>query len=127
MAVLPKDFLLIAEELMETGNKEIHYRTAASQAYYSIYHQCVPIAKDLHDITIEAGVHERMILKIEHHAGTGEKDNLICQLGELIRRVRNIRVKADYKINEDFKFKDVNLAIYLAKEIAEHCEKIASL
>ncbi len=117
MSVNPIDFLAIAEELIG-GSSEIHYRCAASRAYYSAYHRCLDIGDALlggEDETV--GKHERLIRKLANYPKTEEPKEVnmkIRALGHMLSQARNIRTTADYKLLEDFplnKAKEVFLTV----------------
>lgn len=91
MTVTPADFLRISEELIENSD-EIYYRTAASRAYYCIFHICEQFAAQLPGtVNPNEGSHKRIINKLKRNPDNQD----IRTIGNLMDQMRVLRVRAD--------------------------------
>lgn len=94
--ISPADLAQKSTELSSL-NDEFHWRQSTHLAYYAIYHQLMYFIEQ-HNITIQGtgGVHQKAIIAIKRYSEIGE------ELSFYIQKMKKLRVKADYYINQDF-------------------------
>jgi uncharacterized protein (UPF0332 family) len=107
-----KQFLTSAQILMQ-GGSEIDYRNAASRA--CAFHLCKNLVETL-PISADniATSHQKIIEALAH-----SHDNRLKALGNKLKVVRELRHKADYKV-------DMKFTRYEASRVLSHTQKIAS-
>lgn len=122
MAVSPRDLLAIAQELIGREG-EINHRTAANRAYYAAFHFCSTVAASLPPpLTPGRRSHERLISKLKNHPvskATEDFDLNVRTLGNVVDKAKPIRVRADYRISEDFGLTKAKELILMAEEIRD--------
>lgn len=111
MAVSPKQLLEAAQELAQ-GNCEVDFRNAASRAYYAAYHRCRPIAQRNGLRTSRRGVHSDAIDALR----TSTKPAL-KHPAQMLARVRGLRAKADYNIDEEFRSSEAQTSTRQAQKV----------
>jgi len=117
-----REFHAFAERLLEFGS-EAAYRSAISRAYYSLYNQAWERAVRNNcrfDPTVEAGLHK----KCWGAYRKGPDPNCI-KLGVDADRVRESRVRADYKSGEYLRLREE--AIQIVKDVAVLADRLAAL
>lgn len=107
MSVSPRDLLAAARHAAEDCAEESTRRKAASQAYYAAFHA----AKRFHvqlprpgRSKVGAGEHENLIhcLRNPDPALSDDLRRESTLIGDLLLRIRPIRVKADYHLDASF-------------------------
>jgi len=124
MAAEPKDLLDWASETVcDDGIGEVCLRACASRAYYAAYHSVTWIGEQLppaHDK--RGGVHDQLCgqLQSPHRPDNWRsKDLTLRSLGYILQQQRDVRVRADYKLSEDFTSDDAEESIRRAGQILE--------
>ncbi|MBI2759865.1 MAG: HEPN domain-containing protein [Chloroflexi bacterium] len=87
----PHDFLSLARELAD-ADTPAHYRTALTRAYYAVYNVACDVFLML-GLPVERGHAGHEIVR--ERLRTSGVDRLV-HVGAQLRRLHNIRVKADY-------------------------------
>ena len=111
MAVTPEE-LRDGARRAQVDDPELERRVAASRTYYAAYHKCRPIAERQGLFADAGGRHAEVIDALER---SGEAKTR--SIGYMLRQCRNVRVKADYHISDDFTLRD-------AETMREQCERI---
>ncbi len=105
MAVTPADLLSYAESLIQNSD-EIRLRNGAGRAFYAGFHACRPLAARLGTIRKqEEGTHQWMIRAFKNYRG-GPDENAakeVRTLGKIYWYIRDLRSRADYDIDNNFK------------------------
>jgi uncharacterized protein (UPF0332 family) len=92
-----KEFFVLAQELMQ-GEREVDYRSAASRAYYSAFHACRMLLKNIPNLSGTIGTsHQKVIDELLSHS-----DKQISSLGNKLKMARDLRQKADYQLGSPF-------------------------
>ena len=92
-----------AEQLREWATSadpeqsEVERRIVASRHYYATFHKCRPLARAEGLFPDAGGVHAEVI-----DALTRGRDRKLQSIGYKLEECRKARVKADYKIDQDF-------------------------
>lgn len=103
MPISPEDFLTTAKKLSESELESCH-RSAASRAYYAVYHQ----AKFYADskafpslVHVATGDHSRLVLRYEDD---GKSNNNIKSksIAISLKTLKDNRKRADYELDRDF-------------------------
>jgi len=118
MAITPLDFLSFAKNL--TSDTEINIRNTIGRSYYAAYHVCNNMFlsdKNIKDV----GMHERLILSIKKSPNTQDR-----AIGFSLGQLKQLRVQADYKINDAIHESDRQTALASAENIFKKIEAIQS-
>ncbi len=108
-----RNFLFSAQVLIQ-GNSEIDYRNAASRAYYAAFHLCRILLEKLPNSPDNIGTsHQRII-----DALLFSNDKKLKSLGNKLKVTKELRHKADYKVN-------VKFTRYDASRTLSHVQKIS--
>lgn len=126
MSIVPRDFVAFAENL-GTGT-EAHVRSAISRAYYGVFHS----AKLYHDALPTpgnltprpGGIHEELVQRLTNPGvpNTDPRHMKSRQIGAMTRQLRELRVKADYRIDCDMGLAEVANALAQAHKVLEIIE-----
>lgn len=109
-----RQFLTSAQIFMQ-GGREIDYRNAASRAYYCAFHLCKNLVETIPISTDNIGTsHQRII-----DALAQSHDKRLKSLANKLKVVRELRHKADYKL-------DIKFSRYEASRALSHTQKITS-
>lgn len=123
MSVTPQNFIEIADELISDASP-IKVRAAVSRGYYGAYHA----AKEFHEqlpapgmLSSGGGVHEALIQRLENPSfqRADERWWLSKSIGLMLRRVRDARTHADYRLGEPLSKDKAETTIAEAKIIIE--------
>jgi uncharacterized protein (UPF0332 family) len=117
MSISSADLLSLAQELAG-HDKEVHWRDAASRAYYAAFHWCQPVSQTLSEPRYDSnvkGIHDYLIKKFEGAEGTHK--NQLKAIAYLLKAAKNIRVKADYEIQISFEKHQAQQNIKYAERI----------
>lgn len=105
MSVSFNDFLESANAkvlLNNPDNKEIDFRNLISRSYYAMFHLSKEVAKTLPLVPTEqykkSGSHEKIFIKFEKNS-----DKNLQRLAEIMYKIKDNRVKADYHLNLSIK------------------------
>jgi len=121
----PIEFLKTAEALLEKESvAEVECRNAASRAYYSAYHSCLDLSKRYpttndNRVKKDVGMHEKLIQTLCEH-----QDVQVKSAGYSLRQVKTRRVKADYKLAQDFTLQDAKFAVDSVQKLLQEIHKI---
>ena len=119
MPVTPKEILSVAEDL-GSGSTEVAWRSAASRAYYALFHRCVPIGASLGVNPDDPNVHGRLIAALTDSLVL----NRVRSLGFMLRQCRSSRVMADYKIHDEYAKDDWDSALETCRRAIAKAESI---
>ena len=122
IAKVSEQTLDLAKELAQKENSQVALRAAVGRAYYSAFYlgevlarKC-PIPKD-----VKGGMHEKVICGLEqvHQSSFGSKKTSedIRRIGSWLRKVRALRVIADYELENDVSIESYQIAERTAKKI----------
>lgn len=122
MPISPTDLLELAAELLQTDS-ETHHRAAASRAYYAAFHRCNLLPLSPPATRRRGGMHARLIQEMRRF----RSDNAGLQaelrsLAELLKKARDLRTNADYRLDDRFSAKTAQLLVSLAGEIVRRAE-----
>jgi uncharacterized protein (UPF0332 family) len=120
----PIEFLKSAEALLEKELvAEVDCRNAASRAYYSAYHSCLDLSNgypSTNNVKSKGGgMHKRFIDKLCNH-----QDEQMRTVGSSLNQAWTRRVKADYKLTQDFTLQDAKFAVDSVQELLQEIHKI---
>ena len=114
MSVEPEEFSRSAAAIIAGECREIDFRNAASRAYYAAYHHALSLAIDLEaKATINGGYHE-LVIKTLTTAGNNPIGLKCRRVGILLSTMRQVRQRADYQLDLDFKRSDTESVITTA-------------
>lgn len=107
---------LQSAELMLRRKAEVNFRNCISRAYYGAYHEARSLAPTKRRAKIgnqHFGMHERLIRQLEAR-GDGTDH---FSIGQSLRLLRYLRVRADYFFNEMVTDDEATFAISEARKI----------
>jgi uncharacterized protein (UPF0332 family) len=107
-----KEFLTSAQKLIE-ANSEVDYRNAASRAYYCAFHLCRILLEKLPQSQDNIGTSHQKIID----ALLLSSDKRLKLLGNQLKMARQLRHKADYKV-------DIKFTRYEASRVLSYVRKI---
>jgi len=94
----PVDLGMHSKDSYGDDKSEVEYRCCARTAYYSLFHHFKKVADSIPgDYDKSLGSHERVIRKL-----LDSSDEQHRKYGVALGNYKEIRVKADYKINVSF-------------------------
>lgn len=136
--VTPEDLLAAAEKfLLAQPLDEAHVRAAISRAYYAAYHAAyafhgeLPLPGRLSDRP--GGEHENLIQRLERPDPRlhDEVTRISKLLAVRLRAMRDVRLRADYKLQTDVIAEEARKIIIQARGVLQICKdgtgKLASL
>ncbi|MCH9664067.1 MAG: hypothetical protein K0U66_10505 [Gammaproteobacteria bacterium] len=119
MSTKPKDFLVLAVELIEKETKggEIHYRTAVNRCYFCVFLKAREYIKltDKRNIVSRSSLNSPRAHAVVVHFFSGKKNNDYSYVCTGLHSLANNRKNADYKMN-----------ITISKKKAAKCYEYAS-
>lgn len=110
MSINPIDFLNAAKSYPEVY--EVDIRSSLSRSYYAAYHACN--SKFIASNNEDGGMHEKLIRTLIDSPEKKDKS-----IGYLLRHLKGMRVKADYKLDIDISLSEKSEAIIQAEKILE--------
>lgn len=113
----PDEILALAETLLtDVGGSESAFRSAASRAYYSIFHF---LGKELGEADYHEGVnvHGRLQAALFEEKDTGVLEDHIITARNYFTSLRDKRVTSDYRLDAKFEKWHAELAVTQAREI----------
>jgi len=119
----PNDFLHYGKELIDNGDSEIHFRTAASRIYYSSYHSVKAVvdtfcnALSVHD-DCSGGIHSQLLYRLRTKCKDDRFKSSLNSIQTALKLAREIRVTADYELNEAFTKRKAKDAYLSAQKIS---------
>lgn len=129
MTISAQDLLSFAEELCN-HDKEVSWRCAASRAYYSALHQCLPLVEKLPEPCYDSnpkGYHDYLIKKlIDFDSSDKELQKNIRKIGYMLLDAKRTRTEADYQISTSFKRIQAEKIIEMAHKIFEQLQTVES-
>lgn len=117
MSVTPNE-LLEAAKALGRGDSEVDWRNAASRAYYAARHRCLPIGQSV-GLLVQPrrGMHQQLIDVLTEHP-----NRTLKSLGYALKQCRDLRVKADYRIEIDFPPRSARIALTQSENILINAE-----
>lgn len=117
MSIAPTEFLSVAAQLHNPSNEAAN-RSAASRAYYSVYHACadryqeekIPEGKP-------TGMHTRLINTLKNSPSQHDR-----RIGFILSNVYEHRIRADYKLTKDYRPEEAENAIKQSRRLLELLE-----
>jgi len=107
-----KEFLTSAQKQIE-ANSEVDYRNAASRAYYCAFHLCRILLEKLPQSQDNIGTSHQKIID----ALFLSPDKRLKSLGNKLKMARQLRHKADYKVDIRFTRYEASRALSYAQKI----------
>jgi uncharacterized protein (UPF0332 family) len=113
-------FLESAKELLnKQSTREVDYRNAASRAYYCAFHVCKKLLEDFPPTQFQTGAeHEKIIKGLLNH-----QDKRFKTLGNMLKDAKDQRVKADYKLADNFTIQDAKIVVKFTDKILMEINK----
>jgi uncharacterized protein (UPF0332 family) len=112
--IVPEDFLLLAERLVQ-GQTEADWRTAISRSYYAAFHAGRGLLLDLGFRVPRAGVAHAYVRMRLSNCG----DATIAQAGGRLNHMQGARNRADYDFQRDETQADAQLIAQAARSIIQ--------
>ncbi len=117
MAVVYNDFVVWVDNAQPDSSCEMDYRILAGRSYYAAYHAVAgSFVADTKRFTNQ-GMHAQLINTLKSSADANQK-----LLGHKLEMCRNIRVRADYHLGNNFQRTNFVQALTKAKEIIKLIE-----
>ena len=119
MAVTPDDLLRAATE-MGQRDSEVHWRSAASRAYYAAYHRCRQMAM-AERLEVQEGGSQHVALATALERGPNAP---IRRIGYILDSCRLLRSQADYDIDQRFSRQLGDTVLANCREILAAADRI---
>ncbi|WP_144265728.1 hypothetical protein [Pandoraea sp. SD6-2] len=128
MSTAPKLLLDCAKRIHESGTCEATRRAVASRAYYAGYHA----AKQFHEslatpgfVKETKGRHQQLLSQLAFPgiSENNKKHNISIALGKMLRPAYELRVTADYFLNDEVSDVDVAQALKGCEDLIAISEK----
>ncbi|MFL7883071.1 hypothetical protein AAD041_06410 [Proteus mirabilis] len=127
MSIENSDFLSFAEEILKPSCDEVFIRSAASRAYYCIFHQISSIVGNIPKLDsdgnkINAGIHLCLIKYLEGNAyqDLSLDKKTLCKLARSMKWTKQVREDSDYYLNK-------NITLLKAKQIITEAHNVVNL
>lgn len=120
--ISPVDFAKLSRELVGSIPTEVRVRCAIGRAYYAAYHYCLKCA-NVHcgELTTEEannkGLHMKLYLRLEGHSKDAQYDTQLRTLSSQAKKLRDLRVRSDYHLDDDLTDRDLSYGHVLLNEI----------
>ena len=131
-----KDQLTYARGLVATEGDECGMRTKIGRLYYAAFHICSDAADRCcgplpPDAAENKGRHERLYTRIERHVKVLAHERYLRNMAEHAKKLRNLRVTADYHLNDTVSLAEVgrsqSLVFYIERDRDELSKIMQSL
>jgi len=124
MSIYTEEFINIAQINIEQNLGEIGSRTAASRAYYGMYHACLELTggvpkKHPMNGVFKGGSHSKLSQYMTECADliSPENSKEIRMLGVKLKMYHKVRCDADYELKKELTEKSAEVVIIEAKKI----------
>ena len=130
MPVTPSEIISLSKELVDRDS-EVYWRSAASRAYYAIFHLCEVASSQLPEplsssVDRDYGLHEKMIRKFTLYTDSDiERQRQVRSIGRWIGDSKDIRTKADYHTDIPFSQNDARQVIHLHRRINQWLQTLS--
>jgi len=123
-----EDLLKFGRSLMGDGAEEIALRSAASRIYYAAFHLCKRYADNyctlLRDVDKVGGEHAQLFIRLTENSRVVALDDSLSELAETAKKMRSIRVKADYKLDINFLQNEAKRCSSYFDDIRASCDEV---
>jgi uncharacterized protein (UPF0332 family) len=124
MAIIPSDFMLVSDSLLGVDKcAEMHWRSAASRAYYNVYHEAKLKADELGLPDVQGknmGSHSRLVARFK---SSGKRLKVI---GVMLDNARGARNDADYGLNNSYTLAEARKDIYTCRTLISEISRLCS-
>lgn len=122
MAIRDDDLLDLANQLA-AGSEEVEHRSGVSRAYYAAFHRCGAwhgaLSTPGRAPATPGGMHHQLIEALVAPTVLGANAVRSKSLGYMLRALKHMRVKADYRLDESVDVHEAATAVENAKKILE--------
>jgi uncharacterized protein (UPF0332 family) len=101
VSIKPQHLLGLAQGL-DASESEVHRRAACSRAYYASFHASLAFAQSHSYVPPKADAHESLIRFLISFSASGHEQRVVRQAGYAMRRMKDLRVRADYLLSVTF-------------------------
>lgn len=125
-----EDFATFGRSLIADGAPEIALRSGASRIYYAAYHLCQQYADqhctDLREEDKEdaGGNHAQLYKRLSENSKSVNLDEPLRNIVEIAKKMKVIRVRADYKLGRDFTARDAQRCSAYWDEVKSACAEV---
>jgi hypothetical protein len=124
-----EDLSEFGRSLLTDSATEIALRCGASRIYYSAYHlcqqyasqYCTPLQEDDKKV---GGLHAQLFKRLTENSKKPELDELLRNVAEFAKKMKAIRVQADYTLARDFTKTDADRCSAFLDVVKEYCEEV---
>lgn len=128
MSICPLDLLDWAKKTYENNSQcEVTLRACASRSYYSCLHEAAEafeIEVDINQPSSHKAVIDELVIRSKR---PGQGRNQAGNLAKLLTKIKRVRVKADYSLDEDFTTQDIERSLESSNEAFESCAEFLRL
>lgn len=119
-----KDIADLARKLCAPAANESRIRCAIGRAYYAAYHYCLSAADawctQLRPEEEEGkGKHEKLYDRLQGHSKKQELDKELRLIAEDAKKLRTLRVGADYDLSKDYSMRDLTRGLGFLKQVED--------
>lgn len=123
-----EDLEAFARSLLVDGAPEIALRSAASRIYYAAYHLCTLQANKcctpLQDEDKNGGLHLQLFTRLIQNSKKKDFDEALATLAETAKKMKAIRVDADYKLAKDFISREARRCASFLDDVKQLCQEL---
>lgn len=121
------DLITLAKSLRRDSVDEATLRCAVSRSYYAALHKADEVfpLRDPNARRVGEGTHEQIIARAQAHGNSVNPGRTSAQnVAKLLPKMKRLRVKADYHLDEDVNVQECDEAIQRAEYVINECDQI---
>lgn len=126
MSITASEFLESARVMLKS-DAEVNCRNCISRAYYATFHTAVPFARQFGDAGFDdedpVGCHERVIRRFTQKGNPPAIQNM----GGMLRSLKRMRARADYRLRARFTQSDAVRAVNEAQHFCALVERASGV
>lgn len=115
MSIKPSDLVSYAEEILDHGGCETHFRNVIGRAYYGAFLTARDKAQEMSDEKFDGGGAHMQLVRFYK--------NVDETIANMLDGLRIHRISADYKLNKEFHYYDANSCCKRAFTLMNECKR----
>jgi hypothetical protein len=124
-----EDFMEFGRSFLTDDAPEIALRCGASRIYYAAYHlcqryadqYCTPLQEDEKKV---GGSHVQLFKRLNENSRNAKLDELLQNVVEIAKKMKAIRVQADYTLGRNFTKSDADRCSAFLDAVRAYCDDV---
>lgn len=130
--ITPEDIAKLARNLAGQLADETRVRCAIGRSYYAAFHYCRCAAGNWCDPLPPnekqgRGEHEKLYARLQGHSKISGLDAGLRTIAEQAKKLRNLRVDADYHLNKTMNTKDLTRSLAYLSQIEKEFASLSKI